>query len=285
MISIIIPTYNRSHYLKEVLSSYIKQWSVGEIIIVDDKSEDNTAEVVRAFQGRYSQIKLIQHKKNKGLPASRNTGVKNSVGKYILFGEDDVLFLENYSQILLKHLLKNRADIIAGRLIPLKGNESLKTALGNADLCQKPLINYRNFRGNFQVKTEKDKIVPFLHACALIKKEVFDHLNYDEKSFKGTYTREETDFYLRALDKGFKIIFCPHAFIFHLPKQKLKYKSGCRPSSKGKAQIWYQINNFIFLRKNRFILKKKLNIDYKKVFLYSIWLSFFKRLATFFLKK
>lgn len=64
--SIIIPAYNVNEYISKAIESVLKQnFENYELIVVNDASTDNTAEVVRKYEEKYSNIKLISHKENK----------------------------------------------------------------------------------------------------------------------------------------------------------------------------------------------------------------------------
>jgi len=275
MISIVIPTYNRSEYLASVIKSYSKQDHLKEIIIVDDHSADDTRDVIKRLEVKYKNITLIEHQLHKGLPAARNSGIKQCQGDFILFGEDDIVFDKNYCSVLLDHMHDTGSDIIAGRLIRLKSQQSEKAALAEASKLRDPLIDYRTFTGNFFKKMEEDTFVPFAHACSLIKKEVFYKLRFDENSFRVNFFREETDFFLRAFNLGFKISFCPHTQIYHFPRKSVLWeRAGCHPRSPLKARYWRQINNLVFLYKNKSILRNRLQLNHRtmaiKFLLYSV---------------
>jgi len=88
LVSVIIPTYNRADLIKRAMDSVFAQtYSNLEIIVVDNASLDNTAEVVSSFSDK--RLKFIRHDVNKGPAASRNTGLKNSHGDYITFLDSD----------------------------------------------------------------------------------------------------------------------------------------------------------------------------------------------------
>jgi glycosyltransferase involved in cell wall biosynthesis len=67
-----------------------------EIVIVDDASQDNTETIVKNLIKNKPHYRYFKHKKNRGQAAARNTGVKNSTGKAILFCDDDDLFLPEH---------------------------------------------------------------------------------------------------------------------------------------------------------------------------------------------
>jgi glycosyltransferase involved in cell wall biosynthesis len=88
LVSIIIPTFNGSSRIIHCLDALLQQ--IGptdyEILVVDDGSTDNTAEVA----GRFSRVKLIRQS-NAGPAAARNRGVQESCGTIILFTDDDCI--------------------------------------------------------------------------------------------------------------------------------------------------------------------------------------------------
>jgi glycosyltransferase involved in cell wall biosynthesis len=88
-VSVIIPCYNYGHYLAEAIESALEQsFQATEIIVVDDGSKDNTAEVAAGFQSR--GVRYV-YQKNGGLSSARNTAIAHSTGKYIaLLDADDV---------------------------------------------------------------------------------------------------------------------------------------------------------------------------------------------------
>jgi glycosyltransferase involved in cell wall biosynthesis len=94
-VSVIIPTYNRSHCIGTAVESVLSQGGIDpasiEIIVVDDGSTDGTEEVLKGYIERGSVTYLKQA--NGGPAAARNCGIRNSKGQYITFLDaDDVLY-------------------------------------------------------------------------------------------------------------------------------------------------------------------------------------------------
>ncbi len=85
LVSVIIPCYNQAHFLDEAIESVLTQsYPNREIIVVDDGSTDNTAEVAR----RYSIVSYV-YRENAGPSAARNAGVEAGRGKYLVFLDAD----------------------------------------------------------------------------------------------------------------------------------------------------------------------------------------------------
>ncbi len=88
LVSVVIPTFNRARLLSRAIQSILTQtYQTFEIIVVDDCSNDNTAEVLRNIRDK--RIKYVRHDKNMGGAAARNTGIKASQGEYIAFQDSD----------------------------------------------------------------------------------------------------------------------------------------------------------------------------------------------------
>ena len=87
-VSVIIPTYNRSHMITRAVESVLNQtYPEFEIIIVDDASTDSTYDVIRSIND--SRVKVIRHERNMGGSRSRNTAIEASSGEYIALLDDD----------------------------------------------------------------------------------------------------------------------------------------------------------------------------------------------------
>ncbi|MBR3661561.1 MAG: glycosyltransferase family 2 protein [Bacilli bacterium] len=93
-VSVIIPVYNSSKYLKECLDSVINQtYQNLEIIIINDNSNDNSLSIINSFKDK--RIRIINLDKRNGVASCRNKGVDCSTGDYICFlDSDDFWYLE-----------------------------------------------------------------------------------------------------------------------------------------------------------------------------------------------
>lgn len=117
-LSIVIPAYNEENRIKNTLLSiqdYISSNKINaEIIVVNDGSKDSTVEVVKSYQNKISNLKIIDLEKNCGKGAAVKQGVIASRGKLILFTDaDNSTPIEEFGK-LQKKLLENNAQIAIG---------------------------------------------------------------------------------------------------------------------------------------------------------------------------
>lgn len=90
LVTVIIPSYNRGWVLKEAIDSVLSQdYPHVELIVVNDGSTDNTAQILSLYGDKINVI----HQENRGVSAARNTGVSHAAGDYIAFLDSDDIWL------------------------------------------------------------------------------------------------------------------------------------------------------------------------------------------------
>ena len=109
-LSIIVPTYNCREYLDEGLDSIISQLRKDcELIVVDDGSDDGTADMVRSYEGRHENVR-IRTAIHQGASGARNIGIDMACGRYISFMDcDDCMVPKHFEQCLED--IKSDADL------------------------------------------------------------------------------------------------------------------------------------------------------------------------------
>ena len=89
-VSIIVPVYNSQRYLVECLESLVNQSLKDiEIVIIDDGSKDNSAQIIEEYRSSYSNIIKVLSQKNSGQAVARNKGIQICTGEYIGFLDSD----------------------------------------------------------------------------------------------------------------------------------------------------------------------------------------------------
>lgn len=111
-ISIIIPIYNVSEYLNNCLNSVVNQtYKNLEIILVNDGSTDDSAEIARIFSDKDVRIQLV-HQQNQGLSGARNTGLKYVTGDYVFYLDSDDYLKNDCFEKLISAQDRYNADIV-----------------------------------------------------------------------------------------------------------------------------------------------------------------------------
>lgn len=104
LISIIVPIYNTQDFLFECLESIKRQTYINfEVLLINDGSTDNSAEICKSFCSKDSRFKLYT-KENGGLSSARNFGIEKSQGDYITFVDSDDLISPYFLEILYENL-------------------------------------------------------------------------------------------------------------------------------------------------------------------------------------
>ena len=183
LISILTPTYNRADYIESAIISALEQdYPNFEIVIVDDGSSDNTAEVVNSFND--PRIKFIA-KEHSGAPKTRNRCIEEASGEYVLMlDSDDELMpgvLTQYAKILDQY---TGTDIVYGDLQSFD-EQGDKKVFRYEDLYKETNLLSKMLRGS---------IIP--NGGSLIRKELFSMFGGYNEDFPRA---EDFEFWTRAI--------------------------------------------------------------------------------------
>ena len=112
-ISVIVPVYNVEKWLNKCIDSILVQsYNNLEIILINDGSTDKSGDICDNYSKKDYRIRVF-HNKNKGLSYSRNFGVKNSNGKYVMFVDsDDFISDSNIIEKFISILERDKCDFI-----------------------------------------------------------------------------------------------------------------------------------------------------------------------------
>ena len=116
LMSVVIPMYNASKFIRKVMEHLVHQtYQNIEIIIVDDGSTDDCADIIKQYAKNDKRIKLISQK-NAGVSAASNTGIQAATGEYVcIHDHDDFVNLEYFENMARAATLTN-ADILCGEV-------------------------------------------------------------------------------------------------------------------------------------------------------------------------
>lgn len=112
-ISIIMPLYNAQKYLEESLTSVLHQtFTDYELICINDASSDETKSIIQKYGAMDTRIRILENQTRSGAAYSRNKGIGEARGKYIIFLDGDDIFEEEMLEVTYACAEKNSTDIL-----------------------------------------------------------------------------------------------------------------------------------------------------------------------------
>jgi len=125
-ISVIVPTYNGNRFLTATLQSLLCQDALLELLLINDASNESPEPILKEIND--PRIKSYHHRKQKGIAASRNTGLRHACGKYIMFFDHDDIMLPGALAGLLSAFRQSpSAKIVFGYLHSIIDARGIKT--------------------------------------------------------------------------------------------------------------------------------------------------------------
>jgi len=106
-ISVIIPVYNAASFLDKSIMSALDQKQTGEVLLIDDRSTDDSLEMCKRWERKDSRVKVFVNKGTKGAGAARNVGLRHATCDYIAFLDADDYYLEGRFDNTQKFFLEN----------------------------------------------------------------------------------------------------------------------------------------------------------------------------------
>lgn len=130
LISFIVTSFNYENYVIKTLESIKNQsYENIEIIIVDDKSSDNSVQKIKEFakKNKNLSLKLVEHLKNKGQMATMQTGLSQAQGQFVSFIDSDDVLVKDYARTLIRVHLSSSVAFASGQLIEIGENDEIHT--------------------------------------------------------------------------------------------------------------------------------------------------------------
>lgn len=203
-ITVIIPVYNVEAFVARCLNSVIKQSLFNiEIICIDDKSTDNSLNIIEEYSNRDTRIICIQNKVNRGLSYTRNVGLRQAKGEYILFLDSDDAIVDGSLEKLYKVAVSQNYQIVFFDFINKYESECLQRRLNYKDKDRSKLEGEWTGSRLFieMVQTED------MHAQAWLKLYRRDFLLENELFFHEGIMHEDIPYAVKAMFKADKVFF------------------------------------------------------------------------------
>ena len=199
-VSVIIPTYNRAHFIKSAIDSVLSQtYNDLELIVVDDGSTDETSEILAGYGDKFHYIQQNHQERS----AARNKGIHFAKGEYIAFLDSDDVWLPDklarqipildnaLSNVVLVHGYK---QVVDNTLKPLPGYEKKLRRLYS--LAEKGKEKYESYLMSPCIFT----------STVLVRRSALLEIGDYDVTING---REDLDLYLRLLLRGYSFVFIP----------------------------------------------------------------------------
>lgn len=201
--SVIVPAYNAGSFLDTCIASVeaqsVTDW---ELIIINDGSVDNSADILKAYAGVDSRIRVFEQE-NMGQFFARQKGIGMAKGDYIVFLDSDDELAPDCLSVLHKVIRKKTWDIIlyAGKIV-LDGSETGRT-IGFISSDQKE-VPVEWVRRSLIASNDLNSL-----CIKAFRREMFDGDNTDYSGFRGTHCGEDKVQLLYPVTKAKNILYLP----------------------------------------------------------------------------
>jgi cellulose synthase/poly-beta-1,6-N-acetylglucosamine synthase-like glycosyltransferase len=218
-ISVIIPTYNDAETVEESIKSVYDSYDPKkfEIIVINDGSKDNTAQVLNKISKRY-KIKIVTNKINLGKVASLNKHSSLAKGEYLLFLDSDTLLNKKAIRDLIRNLQHEKVAAATCRYKPL--DKGFWARMQELEYGMDGLI---------QTSYNVHSSLTLWGGCFLIKKRAFEQVG----KFSLNMLTEDLDLAIRLRENGWKTKESHYYVYSHVPtdfktfcKQKMRWNGG-----------------------------------------------------------
>jgi GT2 family glycosyltransferase len=204
LVSIVIPTYNRTSYLLKTLMSLARQSENRfEVIVVDDGSEKSSRDDVQKIERDYDLSYVRTGRR--GRASARNRGIERAVGEVILFLDDHT---QAHYRLVEEHLRAHRGRV---------GRGGYRGRIEYVDDFLDPVCYWapRLFRSLHSRIYQNSPIVDFGTHNLSVSRAVIDRVGPFDERFT-LYGGEDQEFGIRIREAGFKLGFLPKALAFNI---------------------------------------------------------------------
>ena len=228
LVSVIIATYNRSSDISRSIQCILSQtWRRLELIVIDDGSDDDTEDIVRSFSD--DRLKYIKNPKNMGVSYSRNRGLREAKGDFIVYQDDDDMCRLDKIEKQISFMRNQPLEIAMTYCATINHNRAIS---GITDVPSEIMPRDRRRNGPCSgfifPRLLQRNFVPC--TAMIMRKTVFENVGiFDEELF----AYEDWDLIIRIAQK-YDVIFMEE-ILYDYYQRKGTLSSGRDPEHRGKV--------------------------------------------------
>ena len=215
-VSILVPVYGVQSYIERCARSLFEQTYANlEYVFVNDCTPDRSVEVLKQVMGEYPQragkVKIINHERNRGIAAARNTALDNATGEFVFHVDSDDWIEPNAVDLLVKKQQETGADIVSSSFYEHRTNEVRE--------------GYLNWRIPWQERNREETLKFMLNVGSvvavwnrLIRRSLF--YEHNVRWIEGIDAGEDLIITLRLVYFSKKVAFC-NAITYHYDRSNV----------------------------------------------------------------
>jgi len=237
-ISILIPTRDRAELLSRCIETLEANtdWPSYEIVILDNDSAEPAA--VRYLAG--TKHRVLKYEGPFNFAAICNYGARESSGEWILFLNNDTEFMEaGWLAAMAEHVQRPEVGAVGAMLLFPSGLvQHGGVVLTERDVAAHTYLNFppdsMENGGQLQMIRRYSAVTG---ACMLVRRSVFEEVGgFDETNFAVSYN--DVDFCLRLRERGYAVVYTPHARVRHHESASRGYKRGNPNEGRAFRERW-----------------------------------------------
>ena len=212
-VSIIVLCYNQLDYTRQCVESILRNTAYAnyELVIVDNNSEDGTADYLRRMEASDSRIKIVLNRKNRGFAGGNNDGIAASSGEYIVLLNNDTLVTRGWLTSMVKRFRASDTTGIVGAVTNSIGNEA-KIEVDYEDVADMPAFAYRYTAEHMGEEYPHDGVLAMF--CVMFSRRLIDEIGVLDENY-GIGMFEDDDYSIAAKRAGYDLILPEDVFVHH----------------------------------------------------------------------
>ena len=218
-VSVVIVTYRSANELPGCMHSLLHQTMPVEILLIDNASPDETAQMVTDYAEGLSNVSAILNHENLGLAAGNNRALGHCRGDYLLFLNPDTVLAADSLERMIDFLDENQdVGVLGPRCVYEDGTPhvSFHRNWGILHIVVWRMLPYRFVRRLYDrfSRYESQDVLNVSGACLMIRRQIFEEIGgYDPEYF--LTVEDAIDLCIRAQEAGSRIVFFPDAQVVH----------------------------------------------------------------------